>query len=1338
MPFVLTPQIVDEPLIERLERLRGRFRWIIFARDGALWLLLTALAFALLGFLDWKLHLPGAVRAIALFGIVVGSVIFFVVKVLEPLRVARDPLTLSLHIQEYYPQLRDSLASAVQFLDFPEDDRRSSVAFRQETIKQALRAADRHDFSATLNSRGLKRSLLAFLIGVAFFVLLFLFAPSGASIAAQRIAMPFSSVSWPTRTQIEIVWPDPIPKRMARGENLELKAVLKGDFPERVVLGVLVEGGTSFEQVYLLPRPETKNQIPEVSIRLEAARIPKNFRFRLRANDAETKWHTVVVLPPPILVPLDGRPSPQIELEFPKYTQLPPTELPDGSGIVEAVTGTKVTLRGATDRPIARAWIGYRAEVPRTAISGMLTTLSSSRAVDLPLTLLMSQEAWTPTPITIEPGGTRFEVTFTPHIAGSYLLRFEDDTGIGNGKLFDFRILPDPAPSVILERPSATKDSLALLPEAGFLLKAQASDRLFAVRQGFIEYRTDRKETPRKLLLTDLPTMSKLLPGLTRLMPGLGSELLPEIDLRPGLLNFEGRFSLKQFTRADGSPLQEGDSLILQVAAEDHDDVTVFKQPGRSHEIEILVVSGSHLDMLLQQAQQQLRNEFLQLKEQQREARSRVQEAIRQTREGALRPEDLEKLQQAEQFQSQVRGRINSPDDGLRSELSRLRQLIRDNQLPRSASTERIEKIGNELDRLGNEELEPIEPLIAQSRKEPPKAKPSLEGALRHQKEVEETLQTMLEKLEPWSGASEIRSEARLLQRELQKNIQQNAPLEKLPLNARKENLKPEQQAELDRATDRLEQSNERGRQLIEKIQRLASEKEKTAQEKMDLANEKERQAQEKLDASGKEKPNSPEQRALQQEANRLRAEAEQLRDSARALQNESRALQNSIQPQDSALGLQLLAGGPGFILAPEDRGGNGEDLKQQLSESTSQLRRGELNRSQQTQQQAIQNLQRIVDSLEEKGTQQPDQDLLQKKRDQGNRDLDQLIEKQELLQKKVKEANQIPDPKEREEALQRLAPEQEKLEQEARELAQRLNRAEAEDAAQELRRSIRQMEQAREELEQGRAADATQEDALERLDDAQRELDQVREEKEEQLLREKLAEVSDQIKALRDRQQRLLDESQRLQTAILKEKKWTRPLASSLNDLRDQQTTLAEEVRALEAKKFEGMRVFSRILQQSAEAMDATVERLKSRREEVLDQLDGITDFTMDLEEKAQAGIVRKQKLALKRLDQLLESLAPDKEMMNRPAPKQAGPMGEPNMGGGGQGSSIPPLAQLKALRSLQADLLERTAQFDREHPDRTKLNEEELKELDELQKAQLEVGELLDALTPKNGDEP
>ena len=95
---------------------------------------------------------------------------------------------------------------------------------------------------------------------------------------------------------------------------------------------------------------------------------------------------------------------------------------------------------------------------------------------------------------------------------------------------------------------------------------------------------------------------------------------------------------------------------------------------------------------------------------------------------------------------------------------------------------------------------------------------------------------------------------------------------------------------------------------------------------------------------------------------------------------------------------------------------------------------------------------------------------------------------------------------------------------------------------------------------------------------------------------------------------------------------------------------------------------------------------------------------------------------LALNRLDQLADSLKPDdpkkqpEKKNGNPPPKQPQnpPKANPD-GEGGERDVVPPLAQLKVLRSLQAELNERTTQFANDHPDRDKLTDEEKTELKE-----------------------
>jgi chromosome segregation ATPase len=379
-------------------------------------------------------------------------------------------------------------------------------------------------------------------------------------------------------------------------------------------------------------------------------------------------------------------------------------------------------------------------------------------------------------------------------------------------------------------------------------------------------------------------------------------------------------------------------------------------------------------------------------------------------------------------------------------------------------------------------------------------------------------------------------------------------------------------------------------------------------------------------------------------------------------------------------------------------------------------------------QKQAAANLDKMLKALEDQRA--DDSDRLTRKLKDADREIDDLFNRQELLQKKVEEAQKLQDPAQRIQELEKLSREQEKLEAETRDLAQRLSRNQSERAAEELRRAARDMAQAREQLENGEARTEKMDDALDRIDDAQRELDQARQKNDEELQREQAAKFADEIKTLRDREQRLLDESARIHAVVKKAGKWERPVRTSLNDLREQQQTLAKDVRTLIEKKFENAAVFGRMLRQSADAMDLAAKRMDSRLESA-----ELGPFDQELEDIADTGIQSQQKLAIKRLDQLLESLKPDKQEA-APPPMAGGEMPPGMPMGMKPGDQLPPLAQLKALRSLQADIAERTVAFDKAHPDRTKLNDDEEAELESLQKMQLDVAELIKELTQKMGN--
>jgi hypothetical protein len=1306
MPLTLPPPFParETELSRRLEGVASRLRRVVIIRAGSWLLLLSVLFLGGLACLDYLYLLPPLVRALGLAIYLSGLVLLVRQWVLKPLSGTSDPVRVAQRVERTYPEFNDSLVSAVQFLRQDVADRTTSPGLRQAAIRRASRKAERYEFERAVDVRGQKRSVLAAALVAIVSSWVAAKYPTPVRTELERIALPFAGAVGASQTAIDLLAPDPRPHRMARGEPLDVRFRLSGQIPERVTVAVKMDGPV-VEQSYAVPLGEEPTGSIEMTVRLEPTRIPRNFRFRIRANDADTGWQSVQVVPPPVLVPLDGRPSPLLRLDFPAYTDLLPVELPDGGGVIECVAGTRVTLRAATDRPVARAWIGYRPEPPVVRLLPALSPLGAHPAAAIGPMTVLGQAVWADVPVAIRSPGTRLDVSFVPRVPGPYAIRVEDDTGLGSTRMLDVRVHPDPPPTVTLERPSASRDSLLVLPDAEVTFAAKVLDKQFAIRSVRLEYRTNRGSAAAPIDWFDAATAGSVLPVAASFMrSSLPVPTMDTLRLRPQLLAFENRLSLTRFRHPDGAPLKVGDILTVWVAADDFDDVTGFKSPGRSHEVELVVVARQDLEAVEQEAQSDLRAELLRLYAQQREARAKVQDVLKLLRNtGRLRPEDADRLSQAEQAQQQIRSRINNPEDGLRARLNQLRQSAADNRLPRSATTERLDAAAAELARLAAEELEPLEADLALARRPPePKQSPAapLARVEKRQKEVEQTLLSLLERLEPWSGAGEIRGEARGLLNELKRQMDKAQNLQReVPPDTPLDRLTVEQQAELERAAVADDRLAERGRLLVEKMNRLAVEREGAIGQKLELAARKEAEARAKRAEADQAPTASAERKDLNRQADDLTAEADQSREAAEDLKREAAALRNAATA------------------------GNSEQVKEQLRAAGQLTRQNQTSRAAAEQRAAAANLEKMLGALEEQ--KDADADRLAKKLKDADSELNELIDRQEQLQKKVEAAGTMRDSNRRQAELQKLGREQETLEAETRELAQRLSRDRGEPAAEELRRAARDMAQARDQLDNGDAAVEKMDDALDRLDDAQRELDRARQHQEEELLREQAARFTDDIKGLRDRAVRLTDEAGRIHEVVRAAGKWERPVRTSQNDLRRQQEGLAGEVRGLMEKKFENAAVFGRMLRQSADAMDLAAKRMDGR----LDAAE-TGPFDQELEDIADLGIRSQQRLAVKRLDQLLEALKP--EPPGTAPPMAGGPTPEqPPMGQGKPGEQLPPLAQLKALRALQADIAERTEAFDKAHPDRTKLNDDELAELESLQRMQLDVADLIKELT-------
>ena len=399
-------------------------------------------------------------------------------------------------------------------------------------------------------------------------------------------------------------------------------------------------------------------------------RVFRSFRYRIQANDAASEWREVTVLVPPALAPAGNHPSPQVTLRFPKYTGQPDRPLPDGTATLPTdapdtidgamPAGTRVVLTAVADRPLVRAWIEYRDPAP-LKVAGALGPLGAGALAlwsrfpaEFP-TNRSDAAVWGRIPADL-PRDRVFKVEFAPWISGDYALCMEGESGLIGTHLMEVRVQSDPAPVVELRRPSSSADSLALLPDADVTVQVKTTDEKYGLRSLALEYRCGKDEPAQRLSLYRHQAAALAVPALLSAFSASPVPAPPAALRPPTVLTIADRLSLKLLHHADGRPLREGDTVTLAAVADDFDDITADKKPGRSHEVELHIVGRPALEAMLNQGQALVQQELHRQRELEREALKKVADLEKQWKNtGKLSKQDEENLEQAKVLQQQVR-----------------------------------------------------------------------------------------------------------------------------------------------------------------------------------------------------------------------------------------------------------------------------------------------------------------------------------------------------------------------------------------------------------------------------------------------------------------------------------------------------------------------------------------------------------------------------------------------------------------------------------------------------------------------------------------------------------
>lgn len=1305
-----------DDLLIRISALRGRIRRLLatygLARVAALFIGILLLA----GWADWAVHLASPIRAVEFLATIAALGWSIRKFFLRPLLANFDDLALALKIEDRWPGLQDRLASAVEFLELPTDLKTSDNAspeLRKRVIEQAYAEVESIDFTQAIDHRPARQSLKFLGIAAAISLISVGLGPQSTKLAMLRFFNPLGGPEWPKATLLK--WLEATPK-VALGEPWSLVVKVEDGYtiPSSAVAEfTFADGEKAEEPLRVVDGGEFRGRLESVT---------QSFKVRVRAGDDLTEIKPVEAVTPPRLADL------KIQVQPPAYTGLPAITLAPGSAQIRAVEGSMITVTAKASKTLSSAslkWTDSAQKPPTIQLDTARQNLSSS---------------WPAT------AGTGISIDLTDT---------EGFTSKDQGRL-DQQVVPDTAPRVVLEDPATDRD---ITPQAVVPLKIDLEDD-FGIAQVKMKYTVSNGSgDPGEPLVKPLWTS---VPGQAMVKKNKVSD----------------RWDLSPLSLAPGS------MITLLIEAND------FKTPngpniGKSREIRLRVVTAQEAARQMEDQRREIREETERVLAMQKQANRPVDEAKRTLAQTKDQIPDAAKqeLANAEQVQKQVGERLNNPADGLARKVDRFMQdldnlklqnpeaadqmkglreaLAKLEQGPVPQAEQAINRANRALDNRQNDSQNSnrpgaqAQPKTADQGKaqqksqagDPANQNPTEKGQQAQSKPEDASKQAGTEKGQQTAqsksgdpakqGASEKGQQSAQAkagdaakQGPSEKGQQtaqaksgdasKQSPSEKGQQSAQaKQGGQQPESGKQEAPEQALAQAQDAQKQITDALQQMLGEMSQLESVR-GLINEAKQLAgnQEELNKAIEEAANNPE--LMGKNAENLPADQKAGLENQAARQNELAKQLQELQQRLGEMANRMAEKDPVDAAGLQEAGENSRQkgTSGKMNQAAEQIAKNQTNAARQGQEQALKEVKQLADDIQNRKEKELSRLVKQlKQAEEEMRDL-KRAQVENLL--KTKEAGKQPDAAKRKSELQKLARQEQQLQEEAKRQLQKLQRMRsASQAAQAGQKAAGQMGQAQQKMDadDADAAQQNQEEALKNLDEAEQELAQARQEAEEQLAQEQFAKMSDLIKSLAERQSKMVEETVGYDKKKSDTGSLSLPQKAGVRNLGLIEDGLKQETVELAQRMDDGVPVFSLILKKAADSMGKASDSLQ----------------LLETGKPTQAS----EKSAAERLQQLIDSLQPDKPKDGEQQQQQQQQGGEQQQGGQQEGDGIPTVAQLKMLKRLQTEINNRTGEYDKIEKGGQKLTLEQKTDLESLKTEQGRLADLLrDLSKPKRSD--
>ncbi|MCZ6692227.1 MAG: hypothetical protein O7H41_21810, partial [Planctomycetota bacterium] len=311
---------------------------------------------------DYLLRLPKGMRALALLTLL-GVTAAAAARVLwMPLR--RKPTTdeLALRMEASFPELKDSVISALQLSRQVESEGfYQSRDLAQVVISQGEEAVGRIDLGRAAPGKRSHRVFGAALLSMGCVALLAAWSPYHASTWFKRIFL-LSSVEWHKSVILRVVGISPDGETIVRGDDFHVRVMVEKGDPEEVVIHSRAESRSRWE---VRPMVGYRREGEEgESYQRQFREVPEDFRFFVTGGDARTEEYVVKVMVPPSIQEISLR------VTYPAYLDKEVDTIPDGN--LRVPFGSSVEYQADASRTLEKAALvlGDAPGIPLTPVDG--------------------------------------------------------------------------------------------------------------------------------------------------------------------------------------------------------------------------------------------------------------------------------------------------------------------------------------------------------------------------------------------------------------------------------------------------------------------------------------------------------------------------------------------------------------------------------------------------------------------------------------------------------------------------------------------------------------------------------------------------------------------------------------------------------------------------------------------------------------------------------------------------------------------------------------------------------------------------------------------------------